>query len=175
MTNFGQARVLSALLLAVPLSASGAAGRATGAGRGRRHAAVRGRGDGHRHRPQARGERPGGALLGGGAVRAGPAEPRGRDHRGRLGQRRRVLGAEPRSRPEPSRDARRLGRPDRARPARGQGAGRRLPRRVGRLDVAVHARPRPRLRLRAARLLRRGDGGRHRPAQPDRRPPLVRL
>ena len=34
---------------------------------------------------------------------------------------------------------------------------------------------RSRLRLRAARLLRRGDGGRHRPAQPDRRPPLVRL
>ncbi|MCY4508710.1 MAG: hypothetical protein OXG35_17395, partial [Acidobacteria bacterium] len=34
---------------------------------------------------------------------------------------------------------------------------------------------RPRLRLRAARVLRRGDCGRHRPAQPDRRPPLERL
>ena len=36
------------------------------------------------------------------------------------------LGPEPRSRPEPDRDARRVGRPDRARPAGGQRAGRRL-------------------------------------------------
>ena len=40
--------------------------------------------------------------------------------------------AESRARPEPGGDARRLRRPDRARPARREGAGRRLPRRVGR-------------------------------------------
>ena len=45
--------------------------------------------------------------------------------------------------PEPGRHARRLLRPDRARPAGRQGAGRRLPRRVGDLALAVHARPRP--------------------------------
>ncbi len=63
--------------------------------------------------------------------------------RGRRRQRRRLHGAEPRSRPEPGGDARRLRGPDRARPAGRQGAGRRLPRRVGDLAVAVHARPRP--------------------------------
>ena len=51
--------------------------------------------------------------------------------------------AEPRPRPEPGGDARRLRRPDRPRPAGREGAGRRLPRRVGHLALAVHARPRP--------------------------------
>ena len=85
----------------------------------------------------------GGALLGGGAVRAGPAQPRGRDHRGRL---RNVAGFSVQDLgPGQSQVAMRgvsAGQIVRNQ-AGGQGAGRRLPRRVGRLDVAVHARPRP--------------------------------
>ena len=59
--------------------------------------------------------------------------------------------AEPRPRPEPGRHARRLRRPDRARPAGRQGAGRRLPRRLGHLALAVHAGHRPVRRRRASR------------------------
>ena len=58
---------------------------------------------------------------------------------------------------EPGRDARRVRGPDRARPARRQGAGRRLPRRVGHLAVAVHARPRP-VRHRRVEVLRGPQG-----------------
>ena len=68
---------------------------------------------------------------------------RRRRHRGRGRERGRLHRAEPGPRPEPGRDARRLRRPDRARPAGRQGAGRRLPRRLDHLPLAVHARPRP--------------------------------
>ena len=74
--------------------------------------------------------------------RGDAARARRRGHRGRRRERRRLHRAEPRPRPEPGRHARRLGRPDRARPAGREGAGRRLPRRVGDLAVALHARPR---------------------------------
>ena len=120
-------------------------GRAGRAGRGgsRPTPALHRGGDGHGHRAQARGEPPVGALLGGRADAAGAPEPGCGEHRGRLGERRRLLGPEPRSRPEPDRDAGRIGGPDRARSAGCQGTGRRLSRRVGHLAVAVHAGPRP--------------------------------
>ena len=51
------------------------------------------------------------------------------DDRGHQPQRRRPHRPEPRPGPEPGVDPRRLGRPDRPRPAGRQGAGRRLPRR----------------------------------------------
>ena len=85
------------------------------------------------------------------------ARARRRRHRGRGRQRRRLHRAEPRARTEPGRDARRLRRPDRARPARRQGAGRRLPRRLGHLALALHARPRP-LRRRPRRGAARAAG-----------------
>ena len=53
------------------------------------------------------------------------------NHRGHRATTSGLHRAEPRPRPEPGRDARRLRRPDRARPAGRQGAGRRLPRRIG--------------------------------------------
>src|SRR3546814_4222777 len=63
--------------------------------------------------------------------------------RGSVAQRRGADRPESRARPEPGVDPRRFGGPDRARPAGGQGTGRRLSRRIGRLAVAVHPRPRP--------------------------------
>ena len=68
---------------------------------------------------------------------------RRRRPRGRRRERGRLHRAEPRPRPEPGRHPRRLLGPDRARPAGRQGAGGRLPRRIGHLDVAVHAGHRP--------------------------------
>ena len=59
--------------------------------------------------------------------------------RGHRGERRRTDRAEPRARSEPGGDPRRIGRADRARSAGREGTGRRLPRRVGRLAVALHA------------------------------------
>ena len=70
------------------------------------------------------------------------ARGRGR-HRGRRRERGRLHRAEPGPRPEPGGDARRLRRPDRARPARREGAGRRVPGRLDHLPLAVHAGHRP--------------------------------
>ena len=97
------------------------------------------------------------SVLGGRADRGDAARARRRQHRRGGRERRRLHRAEPRPRAEPGRHARRLRRPDRARPARREGAGRRLPRRVGDLAVALHARPRP-LRHRARRSAARSAG-----------------
>ena len=70
-------------------------------------------------------------------------------------------------RPEPGRHARRLRRPDRARPAGRQGAGGRLPRRLGHLPLPVHAGPRPVRRRRASRCC---AGRRARSSAPARSP-----
>ena len=131
----------------------------------------------HRHRDQARIARPGRAVL---DQRADPGRHPARqcaDARGYQPQRRRPHRPEPRARPEPGFDPRRVGRPDRPRPAGRQGAGRRLSRRKRDLAVAVHARLRPvrpqprRDAARSAghvvrlRLGRRHDPLHHQPAQ----------
>ena len=85
----------------------------------------------------------GGSVLDRRADRRGAARPRGRRPRGRRRQRSGLHRPEPRPRPEPGGHARRLRRPDRARPARRQGAGRHLPRRLGDLALALHPRHRP--------------------------------
>ena len=106
------------------------AGQARGRGHGHGHEA---RGDGAEH-ARSRSRRPTEADL----------RSRGVDDiEGVARERGRVQRAEPGPRPEPGRHARRLLRPDRARPAGRQGAGGRLPRRVGDLALAVHAGHRP--------------------------------
>ena len=149
----------------------------------RARAAVAGGGHGHGH--EARADRGRRAVLGRRPHRGSPARARRREHRGRGRQRRRVLRAEPGARPEPGRDAGRLRRPDRARPAGRQGAGGGLPGRVGRLAVAVHAGRRPVRRVArrgAARppgdlvrlRLAVGDGPLHHQPARDRREAVVR-
>ena len=66
MKNFGQAGGAQRAATVRAAVRARADCRAARAGGGRRRAAVRGRGDRHRHRPQAGGEPPVGALLGGG-------------------------------------------------------------------------------------------------------------
>ena len=107
--------------------------------------------NGYGHRPQARGGPPIGALLGGRTHTAGAPQPRRLEHRRRIRQRCRVhrqnLG------PGQSQIAMRgvsAGQIVRDQPGR-QGAGRRLPRRVGHLAVAVHPGPRPGSTCRASR------------------------
>ena len=91
---------------------------------------------------QARADAARRAVLGRGRARRDASQAWRRRPRERRGERRRLDRAEPRPRPEPGRGARRFGRPDRARSARSEGTGRRLPRRVGRLALALHAGPR---------------------------------
>ena len=89
-----------------------------------------GRGDyGHSHEARAGAARR--AVLGRGADRGSAAHSRRRGYRGCRRERGRADGAESRTRPEPGRHPRRVRRPDRARSAWREGAGRRLPRRVG--------------------------------------------
>ena len=137
----------------------------------------------HRHRDQARFDGPGRPLLDQ-CADAGRHPARQRQHdRGHQPQRRRPRRPEPRAGPEPGVGPRRVGRPDRPRPAGREGAGRRLPRRIRHFAVAVHARPRPvrpEPRRDAARpaghAVRIGQRRRHDPlhhqpaeARPDRR------
>src|SRR6266568_8816957 len=83
---------------------------------GRRKETKSNGGDGG-HRAKARGDGAGGADIGCGADRIGAPRPRRRNDRRRLGERGRILGAEPRPRPEPGGDAWRFVRTDRARSA----------------------------------------------------------
>src|SRR6266545_3394264 len=110
--------------------------------RGLRPGGEAGGGD-HGHRHEARGDGAEHALLRGGTDRRRAALPRRRRPRGPGFERGGLQRPEPGSRPEPGRHAGRLVRPDRPRPAGGQGAGGRLPGRVRHLPLPVHAGHRP--------------------------------
>ena len=149
-----------------PGSAAGRRGHAHGRLRPRHPAGGRHHGDGH----ETRGDRLQHAGLGCGADRRDHARPGHQQPRGHRGQRGRLQRPEPGSRPEHGGDPRRVLGSDRPRPTRRQGAGGRLPGRVGHLALAVypgHGPLRPESRRGAegspGNPVRLGFRGRHRP------------
>ena len=111
----------------------------------------------HRHRAEARHLAAGRAVLDRRADRRRHQGIRRDQHRRARAQRPRPLHRRSRPRPEPGRDPRHQRRPGHPRPARREGIGRHLSRRIADLRRAVHAGPRP-LRPRPHRSAARPAG-----------------